>query len=327
MSKQIFNSILKLKEIRKDVPQYLLKDGIHFGSTIKVKTDIINFKKTNDAKEIDLIVSSPGGQADDAYRIIRTFRKNFEVVNIIIPFWAKSAATLLSLGGSKIIMDEFGEFGPLDAQIGKERDDSPEYERQSALNDEHSLKRIESRFKEMYEAMYIRIYEHRKINIPKGEVSKQLLKNLSLFFKPLLKQIDPYKLGEKRRQLDIAEKYAHRILAQFGTDVNTQRVREFTDYLVNECPDHGFVIDYDMVSLFLKNVYKSDHFGSDYKDELTNLALLLLAEEPFSELNYVGFIEEIQEKDNKTEEIPLEIKDSQPIIAEPNGKAKEHAKN
>lgn len=325
MSKQIFDSILKLKEIRKGVPQYLLKDGIHFGSTIKVKKDIISFKKTNDAREIDLIVNSPGGQADDAYRIIRTFRKNFEVVNIIIPFWAKSAATLLSLGGSKIIMDEFGEFGPLDAQIGKERDDSPEYERQSALNDEHSLKRIESRFKEMYEAMYIRIYEHRKINIPKGEVSKQLLKNLSLFFKPLLKQIDPYKLGEKRRQLDIAEKYAHRILAQFGADVNTQRVREFTDYLVNECPDHGFVIDYDIVSIFLKNVYRSDHFGTDYKDALTNLALLLLAEEPFNELNHVGFVVETEEKDSKTEEIPLEIRDSQPIITESNGKAERQA--
>lgn len=322
MSNPIFNAILKMKEVRKGIPQYLLKDGIHFGSTIKVKTDILTFSKSNKVKEIDLIVSSPGGQADDAYRIIRTFRKNFETVNIIIPFWAKSAATLLSLGGSKIIMDEFGEFGPLDAQIGKEREDSPEYVRQSALNDEHSLKRIESRFKEMYEAMYIRIYEHGKINIPKGEVSKQLLENLSLFFKPLLKQIDPYKLGEKRRQLDIAEKYAQRILAQFGGDVNTIKLREFTDYLVNECPDHGFVIDYDMVSLFLQNVYRSDHFGLDYKDALTDLALILLGEDGYNELSFVGFVTEPEHKakiDTEPAELPLENKETHANIAESNG--------
>lgn len=174
--------------------------------------------------------------------------------------------------------------------------------------------------------MYIRIYEHRrKINIPKVEVSKQLLKNLSLFFKPLLKQIDPYKLGEKRRQLDIAEKYALRILAQFGTDVNAHKLRELTDYLVNECPDHGFVIDYDIISLFLKNVYKSDYFGNDYKDALTNLALSLLAEDPSNELNYVGFVDELEESDNNSAEITLENRDSQPIIAESNGKAKKHA--
>lgn len=285
-------AIIRLKGIRSGVPQFLFKDGVHYLSTIKVKTEVINFKKANpEANEIDVIVSSPGGIADDAYRIIRTLRKNFETVNIIVPFWVKSAATLLSLGGSKIVMDEFGEFGPLDAQIGKEREDSPEFDRESALNDEHSLKRIEMRFKEMYEEMYISIYEHKQINIPKLEASKQLLKNLSNFYKPLLEQIDPYKLGEKRRFLEIGEKYATRILLQF-TSIDEEARRSFVDYLVNGCPDHGYVIDYDIVKVFLNNVFTPEEFaGIQYKGALTEFALLLLNEKTPEFNSYVGFID------------------------------------
>lgn len=284
--------ILALKAIR-TVPQFLFKDGVYPTTTIKVKTEVLSFKRANPGiEEIDFIVHSAGGLADDAYRIIRTLRKNFTTVNVIVPFWAKSAATLLSIGGSKIVMDEFGEFGPLDAQIGKEREDSPEFDHESALNDEHSLKRIESRFKEMYESMYIRIFQHDEINMPKSEVSRQLLQNLSVFYKPLLKQINPYKLGEKRRILEITEKYATRILVQFG-GMDLHKVRSFADFIVNDCPDHGYVIDYDMIRVFLDNVVTSKEFaGPAYQEALSQLALHLLQESPAMAMEnlFIGFI-------------------------------------
>ena len=55
-------------------------------------------------------------------------------------------------------MDEFGEFGPLDAQLGKPRDDSPEYERESALNDEYAVNIIETHYRSMYESMFLQVY-------------------------------------------------------------------------------------------------------------------------------------------------------------------------
>ena len=180
---KVISKILELKKCRGGVPQFLFSEAVYPLSTISVRQAIMEYKKSGkDCGEIDFIIQSPGGLADEAYKIIKTLRHNFTVVNIIVPFWAKSAATLLSLGGSKIIMDEFGEFGPLDAQLGKARDDSPEIERESALNDEHSLRRIETRFKEMFETIFIRIYEHKKINIPKAELSQQLFENLSKFY-------------------------------------------------------------------------------------------------------------------------------------------------
>lgn len=280
MSNDIKDIILNLKEIRDGVPQFLYIGPIEPEGVIKVRLSIMLQKiKNGSCDEIDFIINSPGGSPDDAYRIIRMLRDNYKTVNVIVPFWAKSAATLLSLGASTIVMDQFGEFGPLDMQIGKERDDSPEFERESALNDEHSVLRIETRFKEMFEAMYLRIYEHRKINISKHEVSNQLLENLAKFYEPLLKQINPYKLGEKRRKLDIGAQYARRILLQFN-DMSVQDSRNFVDFLINECPDHGYVIDYAIVRQFLSFVKKPDEFmNNDYAETLKRLSLFILSSE------------------------------------------------
>jgi hypothetical protein len=294
---ELFSKILELKKLREGIPQFLFCEAVYPLQTIAVRQQILEYiKEGNNCKEIDFIINSPGGLADEAYKIIRTLRHNFETVNIIIPFWAKSAATLLSLGGTKIIMDEFGEFGPLDAQLGKVRDDSPELERESALNDEHSLRRIETRFKEMFETIFIRIYEHKKINIPKAELSNQLFENLSKFYEPLLKQIDPYKLGEKRRKLDIGGQYAKRILAQFSSLKDQMKIREFVDFLVDGCPDHGYVIDYDLITLFLDNVFTSENFfGKAYANKLSEISLILIMED--EPIEHIGFINQKSEND------------------------------
>lgn len=294
----VFAAINKLRTYRENVPQFLFSDAVYPHPSKMVRNAIMSYKKANpQVEEIDVFINSPGGLADEGYKIIRTFRKNFQQVNIIVPLWAKSAATLLCLGGSKIVMDEYGEFGPLDAQLAKARDDSPEFERESALNDEHSLKQVESHFKTMFETIYIRIYEHKKINIPKSELSHQLLNNLSKFYEPLLEQIDPYKLGDKRRKLDIGAHYARRILAQFKTSKDAKAIRELVDFLVDGCPDHGYVIDYDLMSLYLDNVITATEFaGDDYKTGLSELSLLFMS---YEDVEYVGFVD--KEKENEEE--------------------------
>jgi hypothetical protein len=300
MNENLQKLLLRLKALRGDAAQFVFFASIYPPQMIAVRNTIVELKKNNPGvKEVDFIMYSPGGSADDAYRIIRTLRKNFETVNVIIPFWAKSAATLLSLGANKIVMDEFGEFGPLDAQIGKAREDSPEYDRESALNDEHSVNILENRYKMMFEQMYIRLYNHREINIPKTELSKQLMDNLSKFFKPLLSQIDPYKLGEKKRKLDIGAQYAKRIIAQFGAPINESSGRQLVDYLINECPDHGYVIDKDVMEKFVSNIHDSNIFGEEYKDALQELSLHLI--DLNEELELIGIVDEPSEAEKQAE--------------------------
>lgn len=306
----IVESIQKLHEIR-NIPQFLFLSPIQPKSMMTVRTEIMNFVKENpDTKEIDFIINSGGGSPADAYRIIRTLRNNFDNVNVIVPFWAKSAATLLSLGANSIIMDEFGEFGPLDIQIGVEKDDSPEVKMESTLNDEYSVRRIEARAQELYHQMFVNLHSSNEVKINKNELSNQLLQYLSSFYKPLLKQINPYNLGRKKRLLDIGEQYAVRILTSYNPSPDLKKKEFLIDYLVNRCPDHGYVIDYNLISLFLDNVVLSKDIGTEYEKYLSVLTSNLIVSH---DVTYVGFI--LKEDTQTTENTDTSIETTSDIEA------------
>ncbi len=70
--------------------------------------------------KIDLFLHSFGGVGVVPWKLvnlIREFSKKFEV---IIPYKAYSAATLIALGANKIIMHPMGELGPVDPKVGNE---------------------------------------------------------------------------------------------------------------------------------------------------------------------------------------------------------------
>src|SRR3989344_337262 len=281
-------------QVIRGVPQFIFFENIYPKTMIAVRKAIKDFKSdAHEISEIDFIINSPGGSADDAYRIIRTLRKNFSSVNIVVPFWAKSAATLLSLGGSQIIMDEFGEFGPLDVQVRKELDDRPDAEPESALIDENSLNRIETRSRELYKRMFLDLYRSKSIHINKNDLSKHILDFLAQLYEPLMKQINPYKIGDKNRKLLIAEQYAIRILTLYNREVLDADKNQLIDYLVNGCPDHSYVIDYDFMAVFLPNVKKATDISIEYSDLLSKISMSLILSE---EKPYVGFLPEYQKE-------------------------------
>ncbi|WP_299105229.1 ATP-dependent Clp protease proteolytic subunit [uncultured Tenacibaculum sp.] len=313
----ILDLVGELKETR-GIPQFLFCSSIEPSSMFQVRKEILDYKKEcPKSDEIDFIINSPGGSPADAYRIIRTLRNNFEKVNIIVPFWAKSAATLLSLGGSEIIMDEFGEFGPLDIQIAIQKDDSPEYDRESALNDEYSVKLIESRSKELYYSMYLSLYNTDDVKINKVELSRQLFEYLSQFYKPLLSQINPYNLGSKKRALDIGQHYAIRVLTEYNRSLPEYNRQVLVDYLVNQCPDHGYVIDFNFISKVLKNVKLSKEISEEYSTQLSEVSSALMDSSDFSFIGFVYSKKELEEiletqeetnQDSSLKEIKSEVK-------------------
>lgn len=295
---KLLSLIEELGDLRTGCAQFLFYSPVVPPAMIEVRKQIIKFKETNPTiEEIDFIIQSPGGSADDAYRIIRTLRNNFKIVNIVIPFWAKSAATLLAFGGSKIIMDEFGEFGPLDVQLPKEEDD-PNTEIESALIDEVSLERIEIRSQVLFEKMFNSIRKSPTIHLNRNELASILTDYLTKLYMPLLKQINPYRIGEKKRKLDIGAKYAERILVQYNQ--LTDRVRKvFIDYLVNECPHHGYIVDTNLIKLFLPNIVASEEIGKDYASKLSEVSLYFM--EVDSQEEYIGFVIKAKPKDADVE--------------------------
>lgn len=76
-------------------------------------------QKTDLSKGIALLLSSPGGSGLAAERIINILRRYSGTKDywVIIPGKAKSAATMVSFGASKIFMGPASELGPIDPQF------------------------------------------------------------------------------------------------------------------------------------------------------------------------------------------------------------------
>ena len=75
-------------------------------------------RTVSDYKKGTLMLTSSGGDPNAAEKLMQMFRKRFtDGFQIIVPFYAKSASTLMCLGADKICMGYGAELGPIDPQV------------------------------------------------------------------------------------------------------------------------------------------------------------------------------------------------------------------
>lgn len=291
--KDLLPILKELEAARPGVPQYVLIAGIDPNTRLKVLKSLHGVKKQS---EVDIVFNSPGGQPADAYRMIKAFRSKFNTVNVIVPFWAKSAATLLALGATRIVMHEFGEFGPIDMQIKKDDDSASFGSWASALSVQSSLEQIEQRSQQRMLETFIKYRSGSKdmVKIGRKQLAEMLLEYSSKFYAPLLEKIDTMEIGVMARYLNIGRMYAMRILTQYTQTPVTERL-ELLNYLVYECPDHGFVVDETLLKRYLPHVIRADvaPFGSDYYHCLEKLSISLMEDVEWEDR--IGFLSSFQQ--------------------------------
>src|SRR5437879_11552291 len=66
---------------------------------------------------LDVLVHSPGGLPDATAAIVDLLRQRFTDLRFIVPFYAKSAATMLVLSGNEVLMGHAAELGAIDPPI------------------------------------------------------------------------------------------------------------------------------------------------------------------------------------------------------------------
>jgi ATP-dependent protease ClpP protease subunit len=69
-----------------------------------------------DTEKLDLMLNSPGGWGEAVEKLVHLCRSHCSEFRVIVPNWAKSAATLMALGADEIIMGYLSELGPIDPQ-------------------------------------------------------------------------------------------------------------------------------------------------------------------------------------------------------------------
>lgn len=86
------------------------------------KDGFVEVTKNLTGDQLDVVLQSPGGSAEAAESIVDLLRAKFSDIRFIIPSVAKSAATMMTMSGNLILMDERSELGPTDPQMLVNRD-------------------------------------------------------------------------------------------------------------------------------------------------------------------------------------------------------------
>lgn len=195
--------------------------------------------KKRKLENIIVILVTPGGDPDAAFRIGRCLQKEYSG-NVItyITGWCKSAGTLIALASKKIYIGYLGELGPLDIQIARHDE---LFESSSGLLVATSLETLENTALKMFINSLVGIRAQIGRGITTKTASDLAAAMVANLLKPIYSQIDPARIGEDQRAMNITKHYGMR-LAQRS---NILRSRQSLDFLVSAYPDHGFVIDFE----------------------------------------------------------------------------------
>ncbi|GIV54092.1 MAG: hypothetical protein KatS3mg039_0610 [Candidatus Kapaibacterium sp.] len=76
-------------------------------------------ESTDEDRDIDLVLHTPGGLVIAALQIARAIQRRRGKTRVIVPHYAMSGGTLIALAADEIIMSKNAVLGPIDPQIGE----------------------------------------------------------------------------------------------------------------------------------------------------------------------------------------------------------------
>jgi len=151
---------------------------------------------------------------------------------------------LLAIGAHEIVMTELGELGPLDVQIYK-ADEVGEFS--SGLTPFKAMHTILDEAYAFFEDKFLTLRFASDGQITThlaADIAAQLTTGL---FSPILRQVDPMRIGELGRHVQIALDYGNRI--------GHNNLKEGAlNKLISGYPSHGFIIDREEAEELFKTV-------------------------------------------------------------------------
>lgn len=182
-----------------------------------------------------IVIESYGGDPLSAVRIIRLLQNKFSKISVIVPNYAMSAGTLMSLGADEIYMQGKSVLGPLDLQIEHPKDGS----KVSVLD----LKNVIFSLQTIVNGMQIENYINlRNMGLSKLNAAKLALQNANDFVKPIMNEIDPFHLQKSFREVDLAYSYGKQLLTKRMMKGNLEQAHNTLKMLINSFSSHGYGI-------------------------------------------------------------------------------------
>ncbi len=202
---------------------------------------IYNAIPDGNTKPILLLIHNHGGRIEPAYLISKTCKELSPKFVVTIPRKAKSAATLISLGGNEIHMGPMSELGPID----------PQFAGLPALGISSSLESI-------------------------AKIICKYPESSPMFADFMKEKLDLRILGYFERVSESAQQYAIRLLAGKELKLTADQVAH---KLVYEYKDHSFVIDKEEAKDLLGDMVKVNtneyKFGNEIHKFLNEVNIII----------------------------------------------------
>lgn len=113
-----------VRDAQDDLETRLSADILYFNSEIRMGIfswfrEVIEKLSARNGKRnaIAIFLTTPGGQAEAAEKLVEVVRNHYDLVYFVIPVAAMSAGTIFCMSGDKIFMDYSSSLGPIDPQV------------------------------------------------------------------------------------------------------------------------------------------------------------------------------------------------------------------
>ena len=154
---------------------------------------------------------------DIPYKIVNLIREFCDQFSVIIPFVAKSAATMIAIGADEIIMGPTSELGPIDPLVKH-----PKYE--DMWIPVQSIR------------MCIDFMEEKLAQSTNPEMTTSLLY-------PILDKLDPWIIGDYEKSIKASYQYAETLLEKNMFKKNREKAKSLTRIMTEKYFSHGYCIN------------------------------------------------------------------------------------
>ncbi len=181
---------------------------------------------------LDLVLHSYGGAVDTPYKVVMLIREFCDKFSVIVPFVAKSAASMLALGADEVVMGPISELGPVDPLVKHPH----------------------------YKDLWVPVQAVRHcIEFAQSSISNSLEPEVTTsIVSLLLDKLDPWLIGDYEKILKASYQYAEALLSRYMLKNAPERVKPVTEALTEGFFSHGYPLGrYEAKELGL-NVVEAD---------------------------------------------------------------------
>lgn len=252
--------------------------------------------KEKASDDLLLVLITPGGDPDAAYKIGRYIQHRYDKIRVLIPGWCKSAGTLLAISAGELAFCPYGELGPLDVQLAK-TDNIASLD--SGMNITDALLTLEDRARDTFHRLINEIVRGSGGVIAFQTASHSAAEIVGSLYGPVFGKFDPEEVGSRARAMRIGEDYGKRLNGKYNN------LRDGAiEALSRTYSSHSFVIDMQEASALFHHVEEANAKEKKMVEKLGSLCRMPVSQPVVKNLtelyNKKPEPEEINDEDKQT---------------------------